>query len=349
MVEKVVTETVEVPGETVVVEKEVVKTVQVPGETVVVEKEVVRTVEVPGETVIVEKQVPVEVVVVATAVPGAAPAMMGPSGTLNIGFKELGPYSVSPRYTSDTITLYTGTASHESLLRLTLDREVAPKLAEEWSVDSTGTVWNFKLNEGVQFHDGWGEVTADDFIFSVNELAAEDSIASFAAISRRIYFAEGGGITKIDDYRFEVDTVVPNFDMLYFGTVVPSVHQTVSKKQFEQEGEEAARFSGAGTGAWEFAGEESGQYWSFDAVVDHYRKTPEFAKLAMWSIPEEATRVANFQLGRLDSFQMNLDSKPALDQMVDTRYMRAPNGATEHLGFWGNFYTGMGEADYAER
>ena len=50
-------ETVEVPGETVVVEKEVVKEVQVPGETVVVEKEVVKTVEVPGETVIVEKEV----------------------------------------------------------------------------------------------------------------------------------------------------------------------------------------------------------------------------------------------------------------------------------------------------
>ena len=46
VVEKVVTETVEVPGETVIVE--VVKEVQVPGETVVVEKEVVRTVEVPA-------------------------------------------------------------------------------------------------------------------------------------------------------------------------------------------------------------------------------------------------------------------------------------------------------------
>ena len=46
VVEKVVTEIVEVPGETVTVE--VVKEVQVPGETVVVEKEVVKTVEVPA-------------------------------------------------------------------------------------------------------------------------------------------------------------------------------------------------------------------------------------------------------------------------------------------------------------
>ena len=76
VVEKVVTETVEVPGETVVVEKEVIKTIEVPGETVtkevvkevmvpgetvVVEKEVVKTVEVPGETVVVEKVVVKEV------------------------------------------------------------------------------------------------------------------------------------------------------------------------------------------------------------------------------------------------------------------------------------------------
>ena len=47
-------ETIEVPGETVVVEKEVVKTVEVPGETVTVE--VVKEVQVPGETVVVKKR-----------------------------------------------------------------------------------------------------------------------------------------------------------------------------------------------------------------------------------------------------------------------------------------------------
>ena len=50
-------ETIEVPGETVVVEKVVIKEVQVPGETIVVEKEVLKTVEVPGETVVLEKEV----------------------------------------------------------------------------------------------------------------------------------------------------------------------------------------------------------------------------------------------------------------------------------------------------
>ena len=82
-------ESVEVPGETVVVEKEVIKEVQVPGETVVVEKVVTEIVEVPGETVTVEVvkevQVPGETVVVekevvkTVEVPAAAPAQAAPA------------------------------------------------------------------------------------------------------------------------------------------------------------------------------------------------------------------------------------------------------------------------------
>ena len=54
-------ETVEVPGETVVVKEEVIKTVEVPGETVV--KEVVKEVQVPGETIVVKEEVVKEVMV----------------------------------------------------------------------------------------------------------------------------------------------------------------------------------------------------------------------------------------------------------------------------------------------
>ena len=54
-------ETIEVPGETVVVKEEVIKTVEVPGETVV--KEVVKEVMIPGETVVVKEEVVKEVMV----------------------------------------------------------------------------------------------------------------------------------------------------------------------------------------------------------------------------------------------------------------------------------------------
>ncbi len=98
VVKEEVIKTVEVPGETVV--QEVVKEVQVPGETIVVEKEVVKTVEVPGETVVVEKEVikTVEVPVVETVTVIATP---GPADTrfymqtLDPGFKRGGTFVIS--------------------------------------------------------------------------------------------------------------------------------------------------------------------------------------------------------------------------------------------------------------
>ena len=91
------------------------------------------------------------------------------------------------------------------------------------------------------------------------------------------------------------------------------------------------------------------EFWKFAAVQDHYRKTPEFAELVLWDIPEEATRVANFETGKLDSFLMAFDSKPRLDAIPGIRYMSVPNGSTAHLGLHPNHYVGMGEPDYAER
>ena len=108
-------------------------------------------------------------------------------------------------------------------------------------------------------------------------------------------------------------------------------------------------FKGVGTGPWNFVEQSTREFWKFEAVEDHYRKTPEFAELVLWDIPEEATRVANFETGKLDSFLMSFDSKPRLDATPDIRYMAVPNAATAHIGLHPNFYVGMGEPDFAER
>ncbi len=45
--------------------------------------------------------------------------------------------------------------------------EVEPDLAESWSLSPEGTIWTFKLKKGVQFHKGFGELTAEDVKFSL--------------------------------------------------------------------------------------------------------------------------------------------------------------------------------------
>ena len=284
-----------------------------------------------------------------TAAPTTAPAMMeGPEGVLNIGFKELGPYSASNRLTESTVWLYVASSSHEQLNYTDANGQFQPKVAESWSVDDSGTVWTFTLKQGVEFSKGYGEATVDDYIFGAEGQVAPDSISSLLGGVRRIFFNPDGGMTKIDDHTFELDTVDPQFDTL-LQTSLTTVNLLTSKKHFEEKGEEVAMFEGVGTGPWEYVSSTTGEVWRFKAREDHYRKSPEFAELMMWEIAEESTRVANFQAGRLDSFQMALDSKSALDQVEDIRYISVPNGATEHLGFYGNWYVGHGESDFADR
>ena len=296
---------------------------------------------------------PAQATAVPTAMPeateeAATPAPAGPEGTLNIAFKELFAFGNSPRLTESAVLVFVGSASGESMIKLNIDREMVPQLAAEWSVDDSGSVWTIKLQENVEFHKDWGNFTAADVVYTMNEYTAPEGITSWLGTLQRLFGAEGGGPTVVDEHTLTVDTVTPQFDFLY-ALILPEVIQTVSKANYEAEGQDVATHQGIGTGPWEFVEASTREFWKFSAVNDHYRKSPEFAELVLWDIPEEATRVANFETGQLDSFLMAFDSKPRLDAIPGIRYMSVPNGSTAHIGLHPNHYVGMGEPDYAER
>ena len=194
----------------------------------------------------------------------------------------------------------------------------------------------------MEFHKGWGEMTAEDVVYTMQEVAAGDSRGAFQGTFERLFGADGSGVAAVDDYTVTVDTVTPQFDFLI--NIVPQSHAVVSKKNFVDEGGEVAQFQGVGTGPWNFVEASPGENWKFSEVEDHYRKTPEFAELVLWEMAEEATRVANFETGNLDSFAMAFDSKARVDAVPGTRYMSVPNGAIERIGLHPNHYVGMGRS-----
>ena len=55
-----------------------------------------------------------------------------------------------------------------------------PDLAEKWVRSADGLVWTFTLRKGVKFHRGYGELSADDVVFSLNR-AADVKASSFSA------------------------------------------------------------------------------------------------------------------------------------------------------------------------
>ncbi len=339
-VTKEVVKTVEVPGETVVVEKEVIKEVQVPGETVVVEKEVVKEVEVPGETVVVEKVVIREVEVPAAP---SMPETMAPYGTLDVAFPELGSYQAHPAMTSFPQASIVELAALESLHGRDLDWDYYPRLMVSWSVAPDQLTWTFNLREDVQFHDGWGEFTAEDFIWTLETASAEGSINPQAAAHRDKFLNPEGHFIALDDHTIETNTAKPLWDLLTSvyspGSDPVLVNSKTQATELEKSiGLDAANSQLVGTGPWKIADSQPGEYWHFHAVMDHYLKTPYFAEMRFHEIPEESTRIANFQTRRIDVFTAVPDTIPLLANTPGTEFMAQEGAIDQHLLFYGNYY-----------
>ena len=297
---------------------------------------------------------PVQATAAATPVPQARdtatppPAAMttaGPSGTFNLGVKEnLGLFGAHPRLTPGSQGLFVGVTLGETLVAVDHEFRFIPKLVKEWTVSPDSLVWTFKLQEGVPFHKGYGEFTAADAVWTVEQCAAEGSQCGRNNQMKRLWFNEAGHVNVVDDYTIEVHTGEVQYDMLV-NISAPWNQFVVSKKAADELGDDAASQLGVGTGPFEFVEAAHGQFWKFDAVLDHWRKTPNFAELVYVEIVEESTRVANFQVGKLDSMVMNLDSLPVVEQVEGVKLMRVEGGSAQHLGWLGNWYTDLGTPD----
>jgi peptide/nickel transport system substrate-binding protein len=283
-----------------------------------------------------------------TAVPTATPTpeAMVASGTINVGVKELGVFSTHPRLTGGPINQRFGCCLTEQLVHVDATRSFVPELARDWSLAADGLTWTFKLQEGVQFHQGYGEMNVDDLIWSLEQYAAEDSVSAFAPNLRRLFFNEEGGMTRVDDYTLEVNTGTIQIDMLINAARIQS-GGVFSKKQVDDIGEEEANFKGAATGPWAFEEARSGEFWKFSAVEDHWRKSPEFAELIKWEIPEESTRLANFQAGVIDTMSISLDSLSTIENVAGVKFMEVVGGANLHLNIFGNWHVTAGTPDQA--
>lgn len=277
----------------------------------------------------------------ATAAPVAA-APEGPAGTLRIALDEIGPPKWIPKLQGAPQNSINNTTFWESLWKNQKNTGLTGVLAESWEISDDATVWTIHLHKGVPFHHGYGELTANDFVFSMTNSVEEGTTRS-PQLLKRHFFPEGGGMTVLDDYTLQVDTVTPAWGMpwdvatgmtAYMGTGV------ISEQYYRELGEEKAGFTTAvGTGPWRSMEHVTGGTWRFEAVADHWRKTPNFAELHYIEISEESTRLANFLSGKLDIGTFNLESVAQLEaSCADCKFKTFTTGAQLFLNIHGNLY-----------
>jgi peptide/nickel transport system substrate-binding protein len=176
-----------------------------------------------------------------------------------------------------------------------------PDLAERWESSPDKVTWTFYLRKGVKFHGDYGELTADDVVFSLKR-AADSKFSSFYAD-----YAEIESVEAVDPHtvRIKLRQALPAFLGLvtnYHGGLV------VSRKAVEKFGENF-RLNPVGTGPFKFEAYKPNESVVLTAHKDYFRGAPKIDRIAYRLIPADSARDLAFTSGELDLVYGRQDQK----------------------------------------
>lgn len=203
---------------------------------------------------------------------------------------------------------------YEQLIQIsTKDGKFEPMLATEWNLEPNGRGYRFKLRKGVQFHDGYGEMTAKDVAFTMADLSSTESIHSNAADHRNLLES----VDEVNDYEIVFNFKRP--DAAWIGNISMQLSgmEIHSKKHMEQKGNPTLSDRPVpGTGAYQFRERQQGTYLRFDRVsFPHWRVQPDFPELEIRWVGEASTRLAALLANEIQMAPLPNDLQPqALNQ-----------------------------------
>ncbi|MBI3638076.1 MAG: ABC transporter substrate-binding protein [Candidatus Rokubacteria bacterium] len=206
-------------------------------------------------------------------------------------------------------------ALHDAVYKAMPGNLMAPSLAESYTVSADGRTYEFKLREGVRFHNG-DPFTAEDVKFSF-----------LRAKSARLIREKVREVTVVGPHRvrFQLHEPWPDF-MTFYGTLATAAGWVVPKKYMEQVGEDGFKKHPIGLGPYRFVSHNPGVELVMEAYEGYWRKMPSVKRLVYKMIPEATTRLAMLKRGEVDVAYL-LDAPQALEVKRDPTLKLASSGA----------------------
>ena len=191
------------------------------------------------------------------------------------------PATLDPHLTTDTGSAFIVVEVFSGLVAFNTDLELVPDIAESWEIDSTGTVYTFRLRPNVKFHNG-KSVTAHDFKWSL-ERAADPNTASPVAdtylndIVGAMDFMEGKasqieGVQVIDDQTLQITVDAPKAYILAKLTY-PTAY-VVDRETVERGGTNWWVDNAVGTGPFKLKEYRIGERIILERNSSYYRQLP---------------------------------------------------------------------------
>ena len=180
-------------------------------------------------------------------------------------------------------------AIHDALVKPMPGNLMSPSLAESWTVSPDQRVYEFKLREGLKFHNG-DPFTAEDVKFSFHR--AKGSKALREKVREVV-------IVSPSRVRFVLHEPWPDF-MTFYGTMVSGAGWVVPKKYIERVGDDGFKNAPVGLGPYKFVSHTPGIELVMEANESYWRKVPSVKRLVYKSVPESTTRLAMLKRGEVD-------------------------------------------------
>jgi len=194
-------------------------------------------------------------------------------------------YSTSASDVNVFFNLYDNLVLRDEQLNLT------PGLATSWKLMDEKT-WQFKLREGVVFHNG-DPCTADDVKFSLERAIADNPRTSVYAALNTIERVEILDPLTVNLVTKSPDPLLPTRLSYYGGMIVP-------KQYFEKVGREGFRKAPVGTGSIKFVEWKKDERLVFEANKRYWRSPLPYDKIIYKPYPETAARIAALLAGEVD-------------------------------------------------
>ncbi len=208
--------------------------------------------------------------------------------------------------------------------------EIEPCLAEDWDVSDDGLTLTFYLREGVQFHHGFGEMTADDVVFSFarqydpnNWYHDKGEWAYWGYM-----FTDIESVEKIDTYTVVIHMKRPNASIMT--SLAMFTVCIVSEKAAQQYGEDYFK-NPVGTGPFEFVQWIKDDQIELRAFQDYWRDPPSIQRLIFKVITDPSARLMALQTGEVHGIE-HVDPKQ-LDIIRDDPELQLISQAGMNVGY----------------
>jgi len=254
--------------------------------------------------------------------PGAARSQAKPEGEMRWAlYVTLAPAWFDPAEVIGVLTpfwvLY---AMHDALVKPMPGNHQTPSLAESWTVSPDQRVYEFKLRQGLKFHNG-DPFTAEDVKFSFHRAKGAKSLQDKVQ-----------EVVVVDPHRvrFVLHEPWPDF-MTFYGTFATSAAWIAPKKYMEQVGVDGFKKHPVGLGPYKFVSHTPGVELVMEAYEGYWRKAPSVKRLVYKSVPEATTRLAMLKRGEVDIAYL-------LDATLAEEIKRDPNLKLAFSGGIGTYY-----------